>query len=252
MFNINNAYENAYMEAKLQEEYIGSRLDKMKEIDIFEATPEEILNMKYSIPFEDMYICNKCKHIFSKDELDVDTITITGTEPHYAGFDNYYDEPYSYDEEEIRCPYCKNKDIYTLYSDDLDDTIKNVDDFIDGFTTYFKQWEKTQESKHIVKEEKADKKLKDSDRPEKDDNDYTKLKEDVKKEMYKYLKSNGIDVEHLRKAGVELNSMKPVIDKMLDTYVATSIADYENEFNIGLAWDYKIENNDIIISIENM
>ena len=70
--------------------------------------------------------------------------------------------------------------------------------------------------------------------------------------MYKYLKSNGIDVEHLRKAGVELNSMKPVIDKMLDTYVATSIADYENEFNIGLAWDYKIENNDIIISIENM
>lgn len=252
MYTLNNAFENAYMEAKLQEEYVGSRLDKMDKIDIFEATPEEILNMKYCIPFEGMYKCTKCKHIFDKEELDVSIVTITGAEPHYAGFDSYYEEPYSYDEEEIRCPYCGNEDIYPLYSDDLTDDIKNVDDYIDGFTAYFKQWEKMQESKYIVKEDKSDEEKSKGVKPEKDDKDYTKLKDAVKKEMYKYLKSNGIDVEHLRKAGVELSSMKTVIDKMLATYVSTSIADYENEFNVGLAWDYKIENNDIIISIESM
>ena len=99
---------------------------------------------------------------------------------------------------------------------------------------------------------KNDKAKEEKQKPEKDDKDFTKLKDTVKKEMYKYLKSNGIDIDHLIKSGVELDNMKPVIDKMLDTYVATSIADYENEFNIGLAWDYEISNNDIIITIETM
>ena len=55
----------------------------------------------------------------------------------------------------------------------------------------------------------------------------------------------------------DINSIHKQIDDLVD-FVNTLKKkgfkkwDYENEFNIGLAWDYKIESNDIIISIENM
>lgn len=262
MFNINDAYENALIEQKLSEEYVGSRLDKMNKVDIFEATPEEILGMKTSKPFIDMYKCHRCKHIFSKDEMENDTLTMSGHSPEYAGFDNFIDRKYEYEEEIEKCPYCNSTDIFTLYTDDLDGTLVNVDDYIEGFTAYLDKWFKTQENNKITESEDKEKQEKeqqenekqdkDKKKPEKDDKDFTKLKDTVKKEMYKYLKSNGIDIDHLIKSGVELDSMKPVIDKMLDTYVATSVADYENEFNIGLAWDYELSNNDIIITIETM
>ena len=141
-----------------------------------------------------------------------------------------------------RCPYCGSKDISTLYTDDLDDTIVNVDEYISGFTKYFSEWAEKQNSSELTEAKKL----------EEDDQDYTKLKDIVKKEMYKYLKDNGIDVEHLVKSGIELESIKSVIDKLLSNYVSTSIADYENQFDKGLSWDYIVDNNDIMIEINDM
>ena len=123
-------------------------------------------------------------------------------------------------------------------------TNQGLEDYAEtGFVEALKEYIAKQDGEEVITESK---------KLEEDDADYTKLKETVKTEMYKYLKTNGIDIDHLIKSGVELDTMKPVIDKMLDTYVATSIADYENQFNKGLSWDYDIKNNDIIISIEDM
>lgn len=257
MYSITDAYENAYMKSKQQNEYVGSRLDKMETVDIFEATPEEILGMKYSRRIDGMHKCQKCNKIFSDDdEGSTDTVMISGTTPIYGGFDNYYDEPYSYEEDVCKCPYCGSKSVVNLYTDDLDDSIPNVDDYIEGFTLYYKKWLELQESKKItesnntkISQDAEDDK---SSAESEEDTDFSKLKDTVKKEMYKYLKSNGIDVEHLIKSGIELEVMKPVIDKMLNTYVATSVGDYEREHDIGIMWDYDIIDNDIQIKIENI
>ena len=229
MYNITEAVEKELHKN-------DNRLDSMEDIDIFEITPQELATMKYSKPIKDMFICNKCKHIFSADEMIDDTVVLHGNSTVYAGFDNYYDDPYEYEKEIKKCPYCYSTDISDLYTDDIDDTIPNIDEYIDGYSDY---------AKSIVTESKEDNKSSNS-------LEFDDLHDEIKKEMYKYLKSNGIDVEHLIKSGVELETLKPVLDKLLDTYVATCVADYENNNDIGIEWDYDIQNNDIIISVETM
>ena len=242
MYTLNNAFENAYTEYIKEENNHINKLDNQKEVDILNVTPEEILSMETSKPIRDMYKCYDCHHIFDKEEADVETEEVTGSSTRYTGFDNYIDEPFTYEDETVRCPYCGSKDISTLYTDDLDDTIVNVDEYISGFTKYFNEWAEKQNSSELTEAKKL----------EEDDQDYTKLKDIVKKEMYKYLKDNGIDVEHLVKSGIELESIKSVIDKLLSNYVSTSIADYENQFDKGLSWDYTVDNNDIMIEINDM
>ena len=50
---------------------------------------------------------------------------------------------------------------------------------------------------------------------EEDDADYTKLKDQTKSEMLKYLKKCGLDVDNLIKTGVPLSDIKDAMDKLL-------------------------------------
>lgn len=260
MFTINDGYINALTEALDNSKSKYKSGDKLTSNDLLISNIPDLYNCAWDLEFKDLVVCDNCHAVISRDEI------VTQTREVEYGVDawdyirgEYYEKSATGELDYETCPNCnigEDEDEEFEYHplsletliDDID-TLVDLDYFVeDGFIEAMKKYIAEQNGDTEIKTESKEEKQK----PEKDDEDYTKLKETVKKEMYKYLKDNGIDVEHLRKAGVELNSMKSVIDKMLDTYVATSIADYENEFNIGLSWDYMIDNNDIIITIETM
>ena len=259
MFTINDGYINALTEALDNSKSKYKQGDDLTEADLLISNIPDLYNCEWDLEFTDLVVCDHCHSVMSVDEIETQTRDVEySVDAWDYNREEYYDYTKTGEDEYEACPICDygedEDDEFEYYALDIEalihdiDKLKGLEDYAEvGFVEAMKKYIAEQEGTEIKTEAKEEKQ-----KLEKDDEDYTKLKETVKKEMCKYLKDNGIDVEHLRKAGVELNSMQPVIDKMLDTYVATSIADYENEFNIGLAWDYKIENNDIIITIETM
>lgn len=271
MFTINDGYINALQEAIEPH----NKFEDMKEIDFLDIDIGDIpdlYNCKYCRDFKDLVVCENCNNVVHKDEIGRGTkeVDVLSDFQHPQAI-----EP-AYDTIRIECEFCPACE-YGLEEDEefeyrpleICDLFENIDR-LKGLDDYFgvefvnavRDFMNKQGDGGIITEAKNEANENDKDLDEqneksepaieKDDENYTKLKETVKKEMYKYLKSNGIDVEHLIKAGIELDTMKPILDKVLDTYVSTDVADYENEFNVGLAWDYVIDNNDIIITIENM
>ena len=259
MFTINDGYINALTEALDNSKSKYKQGDDLTIDDLLISNIPDLYNCEWDLEFTDLVVCEHCHSVIGVEEIETQTRDVEySVDAWDYNRGEYYDYTKTGEEDYEACPSCgygeDEDDEFEYYPLDIEaliddiDKLKGLDVYAEkGFVEAMKKYIAEQNGTEI-KTEAKDKKQK----PEKDDEDYTKLKETVKKEMCKYLKDNGIDVEHLRKAGVELNSMQPVIDKMLDTYVATSIADYENEFNIGLSWDYSIENNDIVISIENM
>ena len=259
MFTINDGYINALQEAVSP----ANKFDTSKDLTVDDLTVENIpviCNGKYIRDIKDVLVCDNCNGVFEIDGMGKCNKQVTYMNSEYIGYElepTYYDKWEEFD----CCPYCGHTDTsgdngwyHILDTDNLIwdlDKLKYLEEitgseFISELKKYIAEMNNTEvkvEAKEIEKSElEADGY----------NENYAELKDTVKKEMYKYLKANGMDVESLVKTGVELNNMKPIIDKLLDTYVATSVADYENEFNKGLAWDYKIENNDIIITIEDM
>ena len=259
MFTINDGYINALTEALENPKSKYKQNDELTEDDLLISNIPDLYNCEWILEFTDLVVCEHCHSVMKEEEIELQTREV---EYDVDAWSYSREEPYQYtetgEEDYEACPSCgigEDEDEEFVYYpldtetlfDDID-KLKYLQDYAEkGFVEAVKKYLAEQNDTEIKTEAKEEKQ-----KPEKDDEDFTKLKDTVKKEMYKYLKSNGIDIDHLIKSGVELNNMKPVIDKMLDTYVATSIADYENEFNIGLAWDYKIDNNDIIITIETM
>lgn len=260
MFSIFDGFVNALTEALNPTK---SKFDDRASLTSDDLTIKNIPDIYYcqkALDIKDLAICENCNHAMYKSEIESGKRTVERSYDEWDYSREEYREIVRQVEEDYECcPYCRygedEDEEFTYFTLDLDSLIwefkyiANLDDYTEkGFKEAFiKYIQKQEDGEDLVTESIGEKK-----KPEKDDENFTKLKETVKKEMYKYLKANGIDIEHLIKSGVELDSMKSVIDKMLDTYVATSIADYENEYNIGLAWDYTIDNNDIIISIDTM
>ena len=259
MFTINDGYINALQEALDGSSSKYNHSNSLTSDDLLISNIPDLYNCKYDLEFTDLVVCDHCHTVMQLNDIETKTRQIRySVDGWNYNTGSYYDYMENGEEDYISCPSCKIGEDegteFEYYPLDIEaliydiDKLKDLEEYTEtGFVKAMKEYINKQDDVEVKTEAKEEKK-----KSEKDDEDFTKLKETVKKEMCKYLKDNGIDVEHLRKTGVELDSMKSVIDKMLDTYVATSIADYENEFNVGLSWDYSIENNDIVISIENM
>lgn len=76
------------------------------------------------------------------------------------------------------------------------------------------------------------------------------LKEALKKEVYAYTKQQGLDLEKLRKQGIELDTLSDAIDKVVGDMVSKSVIEYEDATNTKVQWDFQVGDNDIQIIIQ--
>ena len=74
----------------------------------------------------------------------------------------------------------------------------------------------------------------------------------VKKEVYQYAKQQGLDIEKLRKQGIELSEVAELLDKVVGNMVSKSIIEYEDKTGKSVTWDYDVANNDIDIVITEL
>lgn len=77
-------------------------------------------------------------------------------------------------------------------------------------------------------------------------------KEATKKEVYQYAKQQGLDLEKLRKQGIDLAEVSGTLDKVIGNMVSKSIIEYEDKTGKSVTWDFDVKNNDIEIIISEL
>ena len=77
-------------------------------------------------------------------------------------------------------------------------------------------------------------------------------KEATKKEVYQYAKQQGLDLEKLRKQGIDLAEVSDTLDKVIGNMVSKSIIEYEDKIGKSVTWDFDVKNNDIEIIISEL
>lgn len=122
----------------------------------------------------------------------------------------------------------------------------------------FKLAQKRYENKKIT-EEVDKEEIKDKVEQEKQE---TGIKDDIdteeevktatKKEVYQYAKQQGLDLEKLRKQGIELSEVAETLDKVIGNMVSKSIIEYEDKIGKSVVWDFEVKNNDIEIVISEI
>ena len=73
------------------------------------------------------------------------------------------------------------------------------------------------------------------------------LEDGIKKEIYQFAKQQGLDLEKLRKQGVELETIADTIDTVIGDMVSKSAIEYMDQTNQEINWDFEIVGNDIKI-----
>ena len=73
------------------------------------------------------------------------------------------------------------------------------------------------------------------------------LEDGIKKEVYQFAKQQGLDLEKLRKQGVELETIADTIDTVIGDMVSKSAIEYMDQTNQEINWDFEIVGNDIKI-----
>ena len=71
------------------------------------------------------------------------------------------------------------------------------------------------------------------------------LVDGIKKEIYQYTKQQGLDLEKLRKQGVELETISDTIDKVVGDMVSKSAIEFMDQTGQEINWDFEIKDNDI-------
>ena len=104
----------------------------------------------------------------------------------------------------------------------------------------------TEEIKDKVEQEKQETGIKDDIDTEEE------VKTATKKEVYQYAKQQGLDLEKLRKQGIDLSEVEETLDKVIGNMVSKSIIEYEDKTGKSVVWDYKVTNNDIDIIISEI
>lgn len=74
----------------------------------------------------------------------------------------------------------------------------------------------------------------------------------TKKEVYQYAKQQGLDLEKLRKQGIDLAEVADTLDKVIGNMVSKSIIEYEDKTGKSVTWDFDVKNNDIEIIISEL
>lgn len=73
------------------------------------------------------------------------------------------------------------------------------------------------------------------------------LEDGIKKEIYQFAKQQGLDLEKLRKQGVELETIADTIDTVIGDMVSKTAIEYMDQTNQEINWDFEIVGNDIKI-----
>ena len=73
------------------------------------------------------------------------------------------------------------------------------------------------------------------------------LEDGIKKEVYQFAKQQGLDLEKLRKQGVELETIADTIDTVIGDMVSKTAIEYMDQTNQEINWDFEIVGNDIKI-----
>lgn len=73
------------------------------------------------------------------------------------------------------------------------------------------------------------------------------LEEGIKKEVYQYAKQQGLDIEKLRKQGIELETLEKTLDTVIGNMVSKSAIEYMDKTGKDITWDFEVSGNDIKI-----
>ena len=73
------------------------------------------------------------------------------------------------------------------------------------------------------------------------------LEEGIKKEVYQYAKQQGLDIEKLRKQGIELETLEETLDTVIGNMVSKSAIEYMDKTGKDITWDFEVSGNDIKI-----
>ena len=73
------------------------------------------------------------------------------------------------------------------------------------------------------------------------------LEEGIKKEIYQYAKQQGLDIEKLRKQGIELETLEETLDTVIGNMVSKSAIEYMDKTGKDITWDFEVSGNDIKI-----
>lgn len=76
------------------------------------------------------------------------------------------------------------------------------------------------------------------------------LYDKLKKEIYAYAKQQGLDLEKLRKQGIELETIADTIDNVVGDMVSKTVIEYMDTTGKDIMWDFNISNNDIQVIIQ--
>lgn len=71
------------------------------------------------------------------------------------------------------------------------------------------------------------------------------LTDGIKKEIYQYAKQQGLDIEKLRKQGIELETLSDTLDKVIGDMVSKTAIEYMDKTGTEITWDFDVANNDI-------
>lgn len=73
------------------------------------------------------------------------------------------------------------------------------------------------------------------------------LTDGIKKEVYQYAKQQGLDIEKLRKQGIELETLEETLDTIIGNMVSKSAIEYMDKTGKDITWDFEVSGNDIKI-----
>ena len=139
------------------------------------------------------------------------------------------------------------------------ENVTEIDTINNRLYVIYDSYKITRENKSIKYEAVDKEEIKDKVEQEKQE---TGIKDDIdteeevktatKKEVYQYAKQQGLDLEKLRKQGIELSEVAETLDKVIGNMVSKSIIEYEDKTGKSVVWDYKVTNNDIDIIISEI
>ena len=148
-----------------------------------------------------------------------------------------------------------DKELYDKYNttayETEDEQVFNQDGFGYEVIKYLENYLKTLKNNKVT--EAVDNTQKQEDEKEEIEQqeeiiDTTKeLEEGIKKEIYQYAKQQGLDIEKLRKQGIELETLEETLDTVIGNMVSKSAIEYMDKTGKDITWDFEVSGNDIKI-----
>lgn len=231
-------------EAKRSNKQLDYKLDGFKGVTISVVDKKNGINTEKYIKFYSME--------FGIDEYEFKDSIVDGIKDIltdiYEFSDAYYDDVFTADEitkvaEDI------TQDVLHLYNDLPEENIDREKGYANlnnskSITEAVDTEEKAKEVKEKVEQDiqnQGTENLVDTTE---------ELYDKLKKEIYAYAKQQGLDLEKLRKQGIELETIADTIDNVVGDMVSKTVIEYMDTTGKNIMWDFNISNNDIQVIIQ--